>query len=276
MGRPMSRSERLARKTVEAVLGVEALFLEGEGEKRASHDFDLVYPDNRRPEPLEVTEHSDEAFLNTFARIEEERRLRGVNVALRWMVSVPPTHKARATDIREIKTILRTLIPRLETDGVNSFYPSQLAYADGPYEAEARALFELGVNTCHGSSPVSGREGSVELALSFGSFLNPTVIAEIAEAAASALDNRGKLNVPWAKRRHLAIVLTGATEDMATSTLRDCLLGESELPPMPKLPEEITTAWVMSPDGAMWITPPDDPWRRYNAGAGEAKAGEPT
>jgi hypothetical protein len=82
---------------------------------------------------------------------------------------------------------------------------------------------------------------------------------------AAKADNQAKLaaclNAP---RRHLYVGLTsaGEPEGMAWWALLDVLERGGEMPPIPALPEAITTVWAGTGTGAIWVTPPG-PWHLY-------------
>jgi hypothetical protein len=173
-GRKLSPSDLLAKAQLEAVLGARAIHRDTNRAKPGTRDFDLEFSD-RRLEPLEVTEHIDEAFRHSADRIRRSVPI-PAQVGRNWRVSVPPTHDGSPLDVAAISHLIVPLIERRDRDGGEHLDLQELAYSCFPPDASeasasARALLDLGIRRARSRPLQPGQTGGIELAISFGGYL---------------------------------------------------------------------------------------------------------
>jgi hypothetical protein len=58
------------------------------------------------------------------------------------------------------------------------------------------------------------------------------------------------------------VLTLASTGGGALWALSPILEGKANLPPLPVLPDAITTVWAGDPSGAIFVTPPD-PWQIF-------------
>jgi hypothetical protein len=106
-------------------------------------------------------------------------------------------------------------------------------------------------------------EPGIVIHLSRGGIVETEAITEAIENAAGDDGIQAKLAAcREAPRRHLFVVITSASEDLAYPALLDVMSGERDPPRLPSLPNAVTTAWVGTGFGGIYVTPPGD-WQRF-------------
>jgi hypothetical protein len=88
------------------------------------------------------------------------------------------------------------------------------------------------------------------------------VTAAVVEEASNAGNQRKLAACAEAARRHLFVVLTFESADNALWALVNILDGKTGFPPLPVLPEAITTVWAAHLSGGVFVTPPN-PWQTF-------------
>jgi hypothetical protein len=114
---------------------------------RQMRDFDIIFADHC--EPREVTISTDQAVLNSMARMEGNRRVEAA-VKRVWFVLVPRATTGASGVLTPFDRtacigLLVPFIERLERDGYEEFDTSMYAYVRGPYQQEAHGLLAMGV-----------------------------------------------------------------------------------------------------------------------------------
>jgi len=172
-------------------------------------------------------------------------------------------------DRKRVTTLLVRLVEQLEQEGEESFDIVQLAWptaygAPEHHRVAALDLHRLGI--VHGASVATDAQPGISVHLTYGGGWGPDTITRTLELIAALDDNVAKLEARrFASRRHLFVVLSSqGASDMAGSALHDYLGGwawDNE-PPLPKLPDAITTIWAGNRTGGIYSTPPAG-WRRF-------------
>jgi hypothetical protein len=232
-------------------------------------DFDLIFADGHA-EPLEVTIHADEVIVRTMGRLKRGPRELKADVANLWMVShsrfqVDPTGANVPYDLRACERDLPGIIERLERAGVTRFFTSDLRWGwANPFKEDAQRLLELGITSGTSVTPNPDNPPGIILSATYGGSVDRGVITAAVEEEASDRGNQKKLAAcADARRRHLFVVLTNASpEGGALWALMHVLDGKIGLPPLPVLPEAITTVWAAGLTGGIFVTPPSQ-WQSF-------------
>jgi hypothetical protein len=231
-------------------------------------DYDVVFADGHE-EPLEVTTSADPLVLKAMGRMEGKTQI-PANVKRAWYASAPYTFtdsqgEKTAFDLRRCVSVLVPLVEQLERDGIERFDTTRMAYAfESPYQPPGLELFDLGIwhlSSYEHSDP--DNEPSIELLVGSGGSYGSSSVTSALQAAADRPDNQKKLGACLgARRRHLFVMFTSATEDLSWVALLGVLDGRHPLPPAPTLPDEVTTIWAGLPDRGIYVTPPGD-WQTF-------------
>lgn len=266
MGRLRGNGEiedRIAETVVRA-LGASRADRRDRGGGEQIRDFDIVFDDGHT-EPLEITLDADKAVVQTWDRLDRANEL-PADLECLWMTS-PSIYdrdgNASVVDVRSLREVLIPFLQGLERDGIHEFTTVGL-WGHETHGPTARKLSSWGIHHAVSTEvpPEHADTPRLHLASSHGGWVDSGLITHAVEREAEKEDNRAKLAAcPNAPRRHLYVGLTsaGRAEGMAWWALLVVLEREGELPPIPKLPEEITTVWAGTGSGAIYVTAPD-PW----------------
>jgi hypothetical protein len=227
-------------------------------------DFDLVFADGHC-EPLEVTIHAHGAILQTRDRLD---RLTGglrANVRRVWLIPVPRVAPSGAPyDVRRCERELPRIIESLEAASVYDFDADESAWS-GPRQEEAHGLHSLEIHRATSVPASSNVEPGIYFTTIAGGVAYPAQITAAVEAEAADLGNQRKLDAcRESPRRHLFVILTLSSVDHAYWALLNVLEGKSGMPPLPTLPQAVTTVWAATESGGVFVTPPEA-WQTFEA-----------
>ena len=273
--------ERAAQLVVDELGAGSYEALDIPGAPDNSRDFEILFTDGHR-EPLEVTTNLDTTVMKSLGRTGGGIIELDADVARLWMV----TSEATWTDTRgetqpfdrdKVVALIVPLIEQLERDGETSLDMPRLAWplAYGGtyrYAAAARELHARGIS--HGSSIDRTHpdvKAGISIHLGGGGAVGPATLTTALEEIAAREDNVAKLaSRADADRRHLFVALSGrGSNDMASWALQSYLDGWvwDQDPPLPALPDAITTIWAGNRHGGIYASPPDK-WRRFGSTRG--------
>lgn len=263
MGRLREKSEieRDAADLVVRALGAVKAECRDKGGERI-RDFDIVFEDGHE-EPLEITLDAENAVIQSWDRLDQTNELKA-DLKRRWSTApgfYDGQGRGKVVAVREVRAVLIPFLQELERRGKHEFLTTELWF-DPTLGASARRLSTFGVQYASSIEvpPEHDAEPRLHLASVHGGAVNPSLITKAVEAQAAKDDNQAKLAAcPDAPRRHLYVGLTsaGADEGMAWYALISVLEGREGLPPIPSLPDAITTVWASTGSGAIYVTPPD-------------------
>ena len=262
----MREIERDAAELVVGALGaLRAEPRDSGGEQM--RDFDIVFEDGHE-EPLEITLDAQREVVQTWERLDRANELEA-DLERYWMISPKFYDKEGRGFVLDVKAVRAVLVPflqELERLEIYEFWTWEL-WGHPSVGSTARQVSSYGVE--HGSSievpPEHSDVPRLHLAAIRGGAIGASLITNAVEAQAAKADNQAKLAAcPDAGRRHLYVGLTsaGEPEGMAWWALLDVLERGGEMPPIPALPEAITTVWAGTGSGAIYVTPPDA-WVMY-------------
>jgi hypothetical protein len=172
---------------------------------------------------------------------------------------------------KRVAALLVPLIEQLEQEDEDSFAVVGLAWptlsgAPQHHRRVALALHALGIVQGASITQTHLDRSGISVHLSGGGARGPATITTVLEEIAGLDDNVAKLEARCdAVRRHLFVVLSGrGASDMAGWALQNFLDGWvwDDEPPLPNLPEAITTIWAGNRTGGIYSTPPES-WRRF-------------
>jgi hypothetical protein len=248
------------------------------GAPSGTRDYNVVFADGHE-EPLEVTTNLDKSVMNALQRTDGGVLELDADVQRLWIVvgSHTWTDENGATepfDRRRVAALLVPFIEQLEPEGEGSFDIVRLAWptaygAPQHHRHVALDLHALGIVQGSSIAPThpEARSG-ISVHLGGGGAWGPSTITRALEEIAALEDNVAKLEARRdAVRRHLFVVLSSrGASDMAGWALQNFLDGWvwDDEPPLPKLPEAITTIWAGNRTGGIYSTPPET-WRRFGA-----------
>jgi hypothetical protein len=235
-------------------------------------DFDIVFDDGHE-EPLEITLDAQGAVVQTWERLDRANELEA-DLERYWSLSpkfYDKDGRGFVLDVNAVRAVLIPFLQELERLEIFEFWTWKL-WGHPSLGPAARQLSSYGVE--FGSSievpPEHSEVPRLHLAAIRGGAVGPSLITNAVEAQAAKADNQAKLaaSPDAARRRHLYVGLTsaGEPEGLAWWALLDVLERGGEMPPIPALPEPITTVWAGTGTGAIWVTPPD-PWHLYRVPA---------
>ncbi|HLE99175.1 MAG TPA: hypothetical protein VI540_04705 [Gaiellaceae bacterium] len=266
MGRVRDKKEieHDAAELVVSALGAVSAEPRDTGSGEQIRDFDIVFEDGHE-EPLEVTLDAQDAVVQTWERLDRVNELEA-DLSRCWSTS-PGLYdrdgRGVVVDVREVRAALIPFLQGLERLEIHEFRTHEL-WIHPSLGPTARRLSGYGVG--HGASsevpPEHADVPRLHLASTRGGAVHSSLITKAVEAQVAKPDNQAKLaGCSAAPRRHLYVGLTSAGEaaGMAWWALLDVLNGDREVPPIPVLPESITTVWAGTGSGAIYVTPPD-PW----------------
>jgi hypothetical protein len=272
--------ERAAAMVVAELRAVGAQKRDVPGAPSRTRDYDVVFADGHE-EPLEVTSNLDTSVMNALRRTDGGLLELDADVQLLWVVVGSHTWtdqsgERKPFDRKRVAALLVPLIEQLEREGEDSFDVVGLAWptvsgAPQHHRRVALALHALGIVQGGAIPPThpDARSG-ISVHLSGGGAWGPATITRTLEQIAALRDNVAKLEARRdAVRRHLFVVLSGrGATDMAGWALQSFLDGWvwDDEPPLPKLPEAITTIWAGNRTGGIYSTPPGS-WRRFGEAA---------
>jgi hypothetical protein len=273
MGRVRDKREieHDAAELVVAALGALRADPRDTGGGEQIRDFDIVFEDDHE-EPLEITLDAQKAVVQTWERLDRANELEA-DLERYWSISpkfYDKEGRGFVLDVKAVRAILVGFLQELERLEIYEFWTWKL-WGHPSLGSTARQLSRYGVE--YGSSIEVPPEHSdirrLHLAAVRGGAVGPILITNAVEAQAAKADNQAKLAACLdAPRRHLYVGLTsaGEPEGMAWWALLDVLERGGEMPPIPVLPEAITTVWAGTGTGAIWVTPPG-PWHLCRAPA---------
>jgi hypothetical protein len=228
--------------------------------REGMRDFDLVFDGGHR-EPFEVTQHAHEPTRRTLARLEggfDADELDHV-----WTVWIPECEPGAdgADQPYDVASCRREIVPvlaDLEEAGIDRL-DDQSIWTDPRLSSFAPTVASTGLYAARSL----GRRGNDVIRPLFlrqygrrdrGMRLH--VIAEAVEMEAADDGNRRKLATSnQARRSHLFLRVDIYSASDCYSAVRQAF-ESGRLPPEPKLPSPITTAWVASSTEVFVITPP--------------------
>jgi hypothetical protein len=251
---PMTHSEQLAKRVVEAVISGSSMRF-NEAQSRGEVDFDLVVPGQPNA-AVEVTAHMDPEYEETAKAIADPkkggRQIPRVLSKHDWRIT--PSKNARITRIR--KEIDRYLAD-VEAAGITTFHFSH-AYRDPSVLAICRDLRVDAGSIIDGLHP-----GFIHLALPItGGVTAASLAQEAILAEAEKADNTKKLGASGKQDRYLLVYMDHQSYLTRTGFL------EFEPPPEPvDLPSEITEVWAFSEGmtpgiGVVWRARAGSTWER--------------
>lgn len=272
--------ENVAAELVVAELGaLRAERRDVPGAQDRTRDYDVVFGDGH-DEPIEITTNLDRATMSALGRTDGGVLELSGNVKRLWMVTGSATYtdqggRTLPFDRWRITELLPPLIEQLEQQGATELDLVHLTRAIGPGAAanlRETALELHGLGITHGGSievPRPDVKPGISVHLGSGGAWGPETITTVLEELAALPDNVAKLEARCdAPRRHLFVALSGrGSTDMAGWALQQFLDGDwiwEHEPPLPKLPDAITTIWAGNRTGGIYATPPDG-WRRFGA-----------
>lgn len=232
-------------------------------------DFDIEFRDGRQ-EPLEVTLDAEAGVVQTWERIERQQ-FDPVELQRRWLIGpefqTDERGRAVVMDVAHVRRELESILLELERAGFESFDTSRLMYGPTRRPELGRRLMALGVH--HGfSSQADPNDETPMLWIStgLGGIVDPVSITESVERLADLADNQRKLAArPDAPRRHLFVHL-GASHGLAAFALLNVVEQKQPLPPVPELPDAITTVWAGVGSHVLFVTPPQEWQIAFDAG----------
>jgi hypothetical protein len=232
-------------------------------------DFDIVFSDGHA-EPLEVTLDAQEAVMQTWDRLDRANEL-DADLSRLWLISPDFYDKDGRASVLDVRAVRDTLIPalqKLERLAIHECETFRLWF-DPSLGPTAKLLSRYGVH--RGSSievpPEHDEVSRLHLVSTRGGAVDSSLITGVLEAHAAKPDNQAKLAAcSEAARRHLHVGLTSAGDaaGMPWWALNDILERGGEMPPIPVLPEAITTMWAGTGTGAIYVTPPAE-WCTFHA-----------
>lgn len=133
---------------------------------------------------------------------------------------------------------------------------SRAALEPGPHAAA------MGIQHASSIEPAQGSAG-LQLWTGGGFVVSSEQVTGAIEHEAAKDDNARKLDRP-ATRRHLFVFLSTATGGPELHALHQVIEGHElfPMPPKPKLPREVTTAWAAAGWSGVYITPPGE-WSTF-------------
>lgn len=265
----MKEIEHAAAELVVSALGALRAERRDTGGGEQVRDFDIIFEDGHA-EPLEITLDAQDTVVQTWDRLDRANELEA-DLSRYWMTS-PSLYdrdgRGSLVDVRELRAVLIPFLQSLERLEIHEFQTHELWFHPS-LGATARQLSSFGIHD-GGSIEVPPERADVprlHLAATHGGAVGSNLITQAVEAQAAKPDNQAKLAASSnAPRRHLYIGLTsaGEAEGMAWWALLDVLERDGSLPPIPALPEAITTIWAGTGSGAIYVTPPGY-WLRFRA-----------
>lgn len=224
----MNCSEAIAKRVFEAVFPGATMAYRA-SQSHGEYDFDLCYSDGTIA-AVEVTAATDATLMRTVARIRKGRDGPTIQAKIcrkSWIVF--PTN---ASDIQNIRAKADRYLAALEGEGIDGFFCADSS------PAVQKACGGLGITG--GAVIPSGGDPTITIAGPGGSgAVDPTLAVEAGEREAWKKDNRRKLGAAATAERHLAVCMSMASLPWMALT--------SFPPPAgaPKIPEEITSLWLI-------------------------------
>jgi len=258
-GERKERSELRAAAAVAYVLDAKLIRRDLPGEQQ-TRDFDLVFSNDRDPEPLEVTTFASRPDLETWERLKRlGRELPAPELRNVWDLDVGPALGHARSETLDVRRIAREVVPALAALEAAGYRTIEYGQIDrDPEVGDAlRRLIALGVDAGFATAPLEGMLGRVTLTASVGGFRYADLVAEGIEAEASKSDNQKKLTEPpKALRRHLVVVFDGS------SGASFMAVYHGSKGRLPRLPSPITTAWACA-SGSLLATTPPNRWEHH-------------
>lgn len=258
----MDKAEAAAKSIIERLIpGARMHYCDSQS--LGEHDFDLEYPTGTRV-PLEVTQSIDRAMKETCAAIRGSFVPR-VLCKCDWYV-----YPGRDARINPIRKRVDSYLAKIEAEGRTQFF----AFTDSAKSPAVRKiLLELGIEygcVFKWKSPGIGIGPPGD-----GGLVDPMLVNEAVEAEALKADNKRKLGAAAASEKHLFVYV-----DYARTVISEAVNGEAPPAAGPKLPPEITHAWVATWAGdggwhTVWHAQRGSSWThmgQVNIETGELKA----
>lgn len=274
----MDELEELAAELVVVELGaVSYVRRDVPGAPGKTRDFDIVFADGHE-EPLEVTTNLDTRVMVSLDRTDDGILAVAAAVQRMWIIPGAATWTdagghTQPFDRKRVGELLPPIIEQIEREGETTLDIARLAWPiaygrkDLTHAAAAQELHNFGIT--HGSSiepPPDLKPGISIHVGGGGGYGRETLTREIEEIAARP-DNVAKLATRGdADRRHLFVALSGrGSTGMSAWALQSYIDGWAwdEEPPLPTLPDAITTIWAGTRTGGIYTTP--DGWRRFGS-----------
>jgi hypothetical protein len=231
-------------------------------------DFDVLFADGHE-EPLEVTTSADPLVLNTMARMDGTNRV-AASVSRSWIVRAPYTwtdasNARRPFDRRRCIELLVPFIEQLDRRGPGTVRhdDARLRVSQPPPERRARTIRARDpARLVARVFPRRGRTGDRTRCGRWRDLRRNDRHAS-PRSSRERQGNQAKLaERSEVTRRHLFVVLTSASETLEYVALLGVLDGLLEPPPIPTLPEAITTIWAGTAGRGIYATPPEG-WETF-------------
>jgi hypothetical protein len=226
----MDKAEAAAKSIIEHLIPGARMHYCG-SQSLGEHDFDLEYPTGTRV-PLEVTQSIDRVMKETCAAIRSQQG--GPFVARGRCEHDWYVYPGRNAHISTIRKKVADYLATIEAEGRTKFF----AFTDSAKSPPVRKiLLELGIESgCiwKWKSPGIGIELPGD-----GGLVDPMLVNEAVETEALKADNRRKLNDVAGSEKHLFVYV-----DYARTVISEAVNGGAPPAAGPKLPPEITHAWV--------------------------------